>query len=107
LTPEHESKRSAISRMRLSIALRILLAIAIFLFGATFGAYRYFSRDLPSTARLELIEPSLKTQVFAADSSIIGEFYQQDRALVPLSEIPDYLVDAIIAVEDRKFYSHW
>jgi penicillin-binding protein 1A len=75
--------------------------------GTMFGAYQYFSRDLPSTARLELIEPSLKTQVFAADSSLIGEYYIEDRALVPLSEIPQHMIDAIIAIEDRKFYSHW
>ncbi len=96
-----------VQRKRLSLAVKILLAIAIFIFGTIFGAYRYFSRDLPSTARLEMIEPSVKTQVFAEDGTIIGEFYQQDRALIPLDEIPSHLVDAIIAVEDRKFYSHW
>ncbi len=94
-------------RRRLSIILKVFLIIGIFLFGALFAAYRYFSIDLPSTARLEMIEPSLKTQIFAEDGSIIGEFYEQDRALVPYEEIPDYMFDAVVAVEDRKFYSHW
>lgn len=94
-------------RRRIRITLKILLALVIFLTGTLFAAYRYFSRDLPSTARLEMIEPSLKTQVFAEDGSLIGEFFKQDRALVPLEEIPDHLIDAFIATEDRKFYSHW
>jgi penicillin-binding protein 1A len=69
--------------------------------------YKYFARDLPSAARLENLEPSLKTEVFAEDSTLIGAFYEQNRALVPLDEIPASLKDAIVAVEDRKFYSHW
>jgi penicillin-binding protein 1A len=87
--------------------LRIVAIAFLFLAGSTYGAYRFFSRDLPSTARLETIQPSLKTQVFAADSSLIGEFFEQNRALVPLEDIPDCLKNAIIAIEDRKFYSHW
>src|SRR5262249_16734932 len=75
--------------------------------GAMFGAYRYFSADLPSTARLEMIEPTLKTQVFGADSSVVGEFFIEDRALVSLKELPPYVPAAFIAVEDRKFYQHW
>jgi len=86
---------------------KILGAVAVLAAGTLFGAYQYFSRDLPSTARLETIEPALKTQVFAEDGSVIGEFYVEDRALVPLEEMPKYLIDAIIAIEDRKFYSHW
>jgi penicillin-binding protein 1A len=85
----------------------ILLAVVVLASGLMFGAYRYFARDLPSTSRLEMMEPTLKTQVFGADSSVIGEFFVEDRALVPLEELPPYMVDAFIVVEDRKFYQHW
>ena len=95
------------TRQRLKVVAKISLAVLIFILGATLGVYQYFARDLPSTARLENLEPSLKTQVFADDSSLVGAFYEQNRALVPLDEIPTPLKDAIIAVEDRKFYSHW
>jgi penicillin-binding protein 1A len=94
-------------RRRLVITARITLIFAVFLLGAVVGVYQYFARDLPSTARLENFEPSLKTQVFAADSSLIGELYQQNRVLIPLEDIPEHFTDAIIAIEDRKFYSHW
>jgi len=94
-------------RTRSSILLRVLAGLVVIGAGAAFGAYQYFSRDLPSTARLEMIEPSLKTQVYARDASLIGEYYIEDRALIPLEDLPPYLVDAVIAIEDRKFYSHW
>jgi penicillin-binding protein 1A len=95
------------TKQRLKVVAKISLAVLLFMLGATLGVYEYFARDLPSTARLENLEPSLKTQVFADDSSLVGAFYEQNRALVPLDEIPAPLKDAIIAVEDRKFYSHW
>lgn len=87
--------------------IRILVVAAVFFCGSSLGTYLYLSRDLPSTARLEAIEPSLKTQIYAADSTLIGEFFQQNRALIPLEEIPEYMKNAIIAIEDRKFYQHW
>ena len=93
------------SRRRL--AWRILGGAVLVVAGALAAAVHVFSRDLPSTARLEMIEPTLKTQVFAADGSVLGEFYVEDRVLVPLEEIPRHMIDAIIAVEDRKFYQHW
>lgn len=92
---------------RIPLAVKILGALCVLIAGTIFSAYQYFSRDLPSTARLEMIEPSLKTQVYANDSTLVGEFYVENRALVPLDEIPRYMKDAIISVEDRKFYSHW
>jgi penicillin-binding protein 1A len=92
---------------RIGIVVRVTLVALVFLLGALVGGYRYFARDLPSTARLENFEPSLKTRVYAADSSLVGELYQQNRVLIPLEQIPQHMVDAIISVEDRKFYSHW
>lgn len=92
---------------RIPLSVKIVGAIFVLIAGTIFGAYQYFSRDLPSTARLEMIEPALKTQVFAENEELIGEFYVEDRALVRLDEIPKYMIDAILAVEDRKFYSHW
>ena len=41
---------------------------------------------------------------------IIGGIYpghNEDRALLKLSQVPKPLIDALIAVEDRKFYTHW
>jgi penicillin-binding protein 1A len=95
------------TRKRLKLVAKISLVAFIFFLGAALGVYRYFARDLPGTARLENIEPAVKTQVFADDSTLVGEFFEQNRALVPLDDIPQHFKDAVIAVEDRRFYSHW
>jgi len=85
----------------------LIVGLVVLGAGTALSAYRYFARDLPSTSRLEMIEPTLKTQVFGADSSVVGEFFVEDRALVSIEDLPPYLTDAFVAVEDRKFYSHW
>jgi penicillin-binding protein 1A len=91
----------------LKLVAKLSLTALLFVLGAAVGIYQYFARDLPGMTRLEKLEPSVKTQVFAEDSTLIGEFYEQNRVLVPLEQIPDHFEDAIIAVEDRRFYSHW
>jgi penicillin-binding protein 1A len=105
-SPEESSMAGRVRRGRFSTR-QLLAGMLVLAAGAMFGAYRYFSADLPSTARLEMIEPTLKTQVFGADSSVVGEFFIEDRALVALKDLPAYVPAAFVAVEDRKFYSHW
>jgi len=107
MSEANETNESTQKKFRVPLIAKILGGVVVLIAGTFFGAYQYFSRDLPSTARLEMIEPALKTQVFADDGSLVGEFYIEDRALVRLEDIPKHLIDAIIAVEDRKFYSHW
>jgi penicillin-binding protein 1A len=67
----------------------------------------YLSRDLPSFDQLENYTPELATQVFSADGVLIKEFYTKKRSFIPLSEIPSRLVQAVLATEDHRFYSHW
>jgi len=84
-----------------------------FLLFMTLGAaglmavFHFGGRDLPSPTRLNTIAPALKTRVYDREDRLIGEFYTQDRSLVRLEEIPRNLVNAFLAVEDRRFYTHW
>ncbi|MCB0834521.1 MAG: transglycosylase domain-containing protein, partial [Bacteroidetes bacterium] len=43
----------------------------------------------------------------SADGKVIKEFYRERRTRVPLSEIPQYVVQALLATEDHRFYEHW
>ena len=38
---------------------------------------------------------------------VLHEFYKENRSVVPLRQIPKPMVDAILSIEDRRFYSHW
>ena len=60
--------------------------------------------DLPT----ELEQRALpeKSEILAADGTLLATFYQQNRVVVPLEDIAEIMQKAVIAVEDRRFYEH-
>lgn len=60
--------------------------------------------DLPS--ELEQRRLPEKSEILAADGTLLATFYDQNRVVVPLSEIAPIMQQAVIAVEDRRFYEH-
>ncbi len=87
----------------------IIISLAIFIFIALVGVagIYYFSQDLPSLEELEQFEPDIVSTVYSSDGRILTEFGIKNRTLVPLDSIPDYVKDAILSTEDKKFYDHW
>jgi penicillin-binding protein 1A len=71
------------------------------------AAYVFWPKDLPPVKALEEFTPSTGTKVFADDDELLTEFQAEKRIFVPLREIPPLLRNAIIAVEDARFYSHF
>jgi len=65
------------------------------------------SRDLPSLTQLEQYEPELATKIYSQNDVIIKELFTKKCIYVPLDDIPDDMVKAVLATEDRIFYSHW
>lgn len=86
---------------------RRLLFILVALFIAFFSWIVYLSFSLPSFDQLENYNPELATKVFSADGVLIKEFFTERRFYVPLAEIPEPMVKAVLAIEDHRFYSHW
>ena len=60
--------------------------------------------DLPA----ELVEVPLsqKSTVLASDGTVLAEFFFQDRVIVPLDQVSQPMKDAVIAIEDHRFYEH-
>lgn len=79
-----------------------LLTMAVLLIGVWFA-----TRDLPSPRELETRNVQLTTKLYDRNGNILyNVFTDQNRTIVPLSEIPNYLKEATIAVEDKDFYKH-
>ncbi|MBD3421435.1 MAG: PBP1A family penicillin-binding protein [Chitinivibrionales bacterium] len=64
-------------------------------------------QTLPTFSELENIAPPLVSNVYARDGSLIHEFSTERRYWVPLDSINPLLADAVVAIEDRRFYQHW
>ncbi len=70
------------------------------------GIFYMASKNLPSVTSLREYTPSLVTRVYSDDDKMIGEFYVEKRVLVPIGAIPRHLKEAVVAVEDDRFYRH-
>lgn len=65
-----------------------------------------WTRDLPAVQTLAEYEPPITSRVHAGDGALIAEFAQQHRVFVPYESIPTHVVEAFVAAEDKKFFSH-
>src|SRR5207244_2634783 len=64
-------------------------------------------RSLPAVSALETFQPVQGSKIYDDNDELITELHVERRIFVPLAQIPKSLRDAIIATEDRRFYSHW
>lgn len=83
-------------------------SIAIFFAVILFSIFAYyFLRDLPSINNLDEYVPSLSTYLYDINGEIITEFSVERRTFIELDRIPKDLINALLAMEDTDFYSHW
>ncbi len=61
---------------------------------------------LPTFDELENPENNLATEVISIDGKTLGKYYRENRTPVKFSELPDNLIEALIATEDERFYEH-
>lgn len=70
---------------------------------AASGSIQFFD-TLP--AELQVDPPSQNTTILAKDGSPIASIYAENRTKVPLDQMSPYIKDAVIAIEDSRFYEH-
>jgi len=86
-------------------ALTLLFVIVVGV--AALWAFTILPRSLPSVTALETLQPIQGTKIYDDNDEPMTELHVERRILVPLAQIPQSLRDAILATEDRRFYSHW
>jgi penicillin-binding protein 1A len=62
--------------------------------------------NLPDISDLADYKPKLPLRVFTADGQLMGEFGEERRNLTPIKEIPQIMKDAVLSIEDNRFYDH-
>ncbi|WP_422083994.1 transglycosylase domain-containing protein [Ulvibacterium sp.] len=78
------------------------IALTVFILSIYFGAWG----RLPSKKELSHFQYQKASEVYTADSVLIGKYYLYDRQPIPYESLPQYLLDALIAIEDERFFSH-
>lgn len=65
-----------------------------------------FLGKMPSFEELENPETNLATEVISSDGETIGKFFHENRTPVNFEELPQNLIQALVATEDERFYNH-
>ena len=85
-----------------------LFLAGIFTVAAIFGsaALGLFG-PMPPLQQLENPKTNLATQIISSDGEILGKFFYNDnRTPIGFDELPEHLVQALVATEDERFYAH-
>ena len=82
----------------LALAASVLLAVAV----ALAAAYP----NLPDISDLADYRPKLPLRVYTSDGALMGEFGEERRSLTPIGDFPKVMKDAVLSIEDARFYQH-
>ena len=86
---------------------RLFLGFIVLIVLGIIGFVIRAANDLPPLRQIENPQASLSTQVLSADGLVLDNFYsEENRVNVSLNDMSPYLVDALIATEDARFYQH-
>ena len=62
--------------------------------------------NLPDISDLSDYRPKLPLRIFSAEGHLLGEFGEERRTLMPIAEIPRVMTNAVLAIEDARFFQH-
>ena len=79
-------------------------ALAVALLGAIALAVAY--PNLPEISGLTDYRPKLPMRIFSADGALLAEFGEERRNFMPIRQIPKVIQDAVLAIEDARFFQH-
>jgi penicillin-binding protein 1A len=90
--------------------LGFMFAASMIVFIAIAGAAGFVlwkvSQELPDYEVLAKYEPPVMTRIHANDGALIAEFARERRIYVPITAIPQCVIQAFISAEDKNFYQH-
>lgn len=82
----------------------VIVAVAL---SAVVGFFIWkVSRDLPDYAVLREYEPPVMTRIHASDGQLVAEYANERRLYLPISSIPEGVIQAVLSAEDKNFYAH-
>lgn len=86
--------------------LLIVLFCIVLGVGVVIGVYKGIMQNLPPLSKLEEYEPKIITYIYSDEGGVIGEYATEKRIQVQYEDIPEVLINAIIATEDPRFFQH-
>lgn len=103
-TPPHARMHWLVRAFLWLIGLAVAGALALAMVVAVALAMAY--PNLPDVSELADYRPKLPLRIYSAEGALLGEFGEERRTLTPINDIPKVMVDAVLAIEDTRFFEH-
>jgi penicillin-binding protein 1A len=100
----HKSRRRWVPWLILSTGLVITAAIGGV--AGVIGAYYFVAPGLPAAETIRDIPLQIPLRIFSRDGHLISEIGERRRILITYADLPEHVVHAFIAAEDRRFFDH-
>lgn len=94
-------KKSAL-KMALTVMAIGTLFLFIFILSVKIGVFG----KLPKEIDLKQVRNNQASEIVSVDNKLLGRFYYQNRTDASIDDVPKYLIDALVATEDVRFYRH-
>ena len=84
----------------------VLAAIVVFIVGVVLYVFTAIVPKVPPIDAVLDYKPKIPLRIYTADNVLIGEFGEEHRDFVPIANIPPMMKNAVLAIEDARFYEH-
>ena len=84
----------------------ISLVISLIAFIGIFGTLWTFSNKIPDYKFLKSYKPPVSSKMYSGNGDVVADFSQEKRIFIPYSSIPEKVINAFLAAEDKNFFSH-
>jgi penicillin-binding protein 1A len=74
--------------------------------GTVAGLFWHFSHGLPDHKTLADYQPATVSRLYAADGRLLAEYAHEKRVFVPVAAMPKRVLEAFVAAEDQRFFTH-
>src|SRR6476469_7586977 len=88
------------------IGLAFALASLIVGVATLAGLFWHFSHGLPDHKQLAVYQPATVSRLYAADGRLRAEYAKEKRVFVPVAAMPKRVLQAFVAAEDQRFFTH-
>ncbi len=105
---KEETRLFGLGRNRVLLLAIAATAISLFCVAVIFTVYRSIFKDLPNPERLKNFQSTpLSSHIYDRNGTLLYEIYDdQNRTAVKLKDLPKYVPQTAIAIEDKDFYKH-
>lgn len=96
-----QSRWPRLSRWIFRFGMAVLIGI-----GLLFLLYFAVSLTVPTVKELKSVQTQVASDIYSADSVLLGRYFKQYRTVVQYEDLPQHVIDALVATEDARFFQH-